>query len=385
MMSDELCLNCGRTLYFDAELLLWRCKNPDCRRIYTYRDLHGEHLPDVIAEGRESKGPERSRRDAFLFLLAVLVVGAAISVPLVLFGSSHGNEGSKSEALTVTSPIVTPITTFKTSSTPSPTPPPRQNCVNSVCTYYGKQPPYARTSLSQATIQLVRNPNATDPTWQQLKSFLLTDNTDEETYNALIFPCGAFAEELQNHAEAAGIKAAWVGIDFADGGASHALDAFNTTDEGLVYVDCTGKDLTAIRIVPFGSKTYGDINNWDKVAYLTIGKEYGLVSLDVATCPEYSCYEAYEQKKADFDAKLQQYNQEVEAYNSDADAYSIWITGKVFYVGTAEDERAQQWYADLQKQKQHLDAESQALDTEGNALGGFWQPLGIVSHIEIYW
>lgn len=39
VVTDEICPNCGRNLYYDTQLLLWRCKNPECRRIYTHQDL----------------------------------------------------------------------------------------------------------------------------------------------------------------------------------------------------------------------------------------------------------------------------------------------------------------------------------------------------------
>ena len=55
------------------------------------------------------------------------------------------------------------------------------------------------------------------------------------------FTCGDYAEQVQNNAENAGIKCAWVGIDFTQGG-GHACNAFNTTDKGLIFIDCTTGD-----------------------------------------------------------------------------------------------------------------------------------------------
>jgi len=40
-LSQELCPDCGKNLYYDGELLLWRCRN--CRRIYTKQDLETQH------------------------------------------------------------------------------------------------------------------------------------------------------------------------------------------------------------------------------------------------------------------------------------------------------------------------------------------------------
>ena len=62
--------------------------------------------------------------------------------------------------------------------------------------------------------------------------------------------CGDFAERLHNNAEMAGIRCAYVAIDLSGytdpnnygigSNTGHALDAFQTTDRGLVYVDDTG-------------------------------------------------------------------------------------------------------------------------------------------------
>jgi hypothetical protein len=305
------------------------------------------------------------------------------------------------------------------------------SCLDDICIYHGKQPPYGKAPYSEGNggdnlVHIVNNPKAIDPTWEQLKSFLTMDDTDEHPYLPEIYMCADFAEEIQNNAEAAGIRAAFVTIDFEDGSIGHALNAFNTSDRGLFYIDCTGPGL--IVITPTGgNETYDTEHDWDKAAYIEIGEPYGIVSLDVATCPEYSCYEAYEQEEADFETRLEQYNQrreqynqrreqsnqkleqfnqEVDAYNSDVDAYNSWIEGKVFYVDTPEYQTQQEWYARLQQEGQNLDTqgqtlhteeqildteeqtlrtEGQALDTEEKSLGTYYEPLGTVSRVRIYW
>jgi len=40
MAQSEICPNCGRNLYYDTTLLLWRCRN--CKHIYTYHDLQSQ-------------------------------------------------------------------------------------------------------------------------------------------------------------------------------------------------------------------------------------------------------------------------------------------------------------------------------------------------------
>jgi len=116
-----------------------------------------------------------------------------------------------------------------------------------VSIFHNLQPPYYSKTYGEP-VHLINNKDATDPTWQQLMSFLIADRTDQKEYSVFLFPCGAFAEEVHNNAEAAGIRTAWVGIDFEGEEIGHALNAFETTDKGLVYIDCTGDDLSLIRL-----------------------------------------------------------------------------------------------------------------------------------------
>jgi hypothetical protein len=89
-------------------------------------------------------------------------------------------------------------------------------------------------------VALVDNPKATNPTWSQLLNFLSQDQTEKHTYIANVYDCSQFSRDLHNNAETAGIRAAEVQVWFVNDKVGHALDAFLTTDYGLVYVDCTG-------------------------------------------------------------------------------------------------------------------------------------------------
>lgn len=53
--SQEICPNCDRNLYYDSELLLWRCRN--CSRIYTYHDLQNQRAYRKTG----SRGTEQTR------------------------------------------------------------------------------------------------------------------------------------------------------------------------------------------------------------------------------------------------------------------------------------------------------------------------------------
>jgi len=107
-------------------------------------------------------------------------------------------------------------------------------------------------------MQLVNNNDATNPTWQQLKDFLRSDKTDQNQYILGSYMCADFAKEVHDNAEAAGIRAAFVGVFFEGEIEGHALNAFESIDKGLVYIDCT---------------------ELDTIVYIEKGKEYQPISL----------------------------------------------------------------------------------------------------------
>jgi hypothetical protein len=84
--------------------------------------------------------------------------------------------------------------------------------------------------------------------------------------------CADFAERLHNNAELAGIRCAYVSITLVEypdpynygisSSTGHACNAFQTTDRGLVYIDCTGI-----------SDNYGPDNN-DRIVSVCIGEQY---------------------------------------------------------------------------------------------------------------
>jgi hypothetical protein len=127
---------------------------------------------------------------------------------------------------------------------------------------------------------LTDNESAKNCSWYDLLIFLENDDTDELMYRNGTFVCTDFAERLHNNAEQAGIRAAFVIIDYSDEEIGHAINAFETTDMGLVFIDCTGST----------EKNNGRIN-WDKMAYVKEGEKYAVVSLDYAKEAGYDFYE----------------------------------------------------------------------------------------------
>ena len=225
-------------------------------------------------------------------------------------------------------------------------------------------------------IRLKNNPEAVDVTFKEVLTFIRLDTTDLREYidrgnpnGAVPFVCSDFAETVHNNAETAGIRAGYVSIDWAEGGIGHAIDAFETTDLGPVYFDCTGKSLFS-QVEENDSKIA--MGSWDKVAYLELGKKYGAIGLEYAKSPDYAFFEEYDQKWGEYKQLLGSYNSQVKLYNQE-------IEGKVFHRDTADYQRIQLW-------EQELITKENALDKLVLEIGDSrYRPLGIVSNFEIHW
>jgi len=234
----------------------------------------------------------------------------------------------------------------------------------------GIDPPYLKEP--SLPIHLVNNPDARDVSFAELKSFLLEDDTDEEDYVVGVRTCGNFAEKLHDNAEKAEIRAAFVALHFSGEPESpHALNAFQTTDRGLVYVDCIGEGLEPVTSEEWLYEEAYTCEN-DKVAYIEVGKEYGVVSIDKAESLQYSFYIEYNQDWQTCKDMLADYNDDVMRYNEE-------ISGEVYYEGSPELAAIQLWEAELAEKERMIDELAEEI---GNC---WFEPLGIVGSVEIYW
>lgn len=248
------------------------------------------------------------------------------------------------------------------------------------------QPPYGLGPYSSGEVNLVNNRRAINPTWRELCDFLVEDPTDEDYYSAY-HACGEFAQDLHNNAEASGIKVAFVVIHFKDKfrsrpSESHALNAFYTTDKGLVYIDCTGEGSSGdIGIVHVTLSFWGEDPDfeysveWDKVAYVKRGKGLGYVSIAPGISLDYSFYQTQWMKWQFYLNALEGYSREVNAYNSNVAPHGITL-----FLDRPEYAEAMDWYNRLERRKKEL---LEQLATLGPCA---WEPTNdIVESIEIYW
>jgi len=230
-------------------------------------------------------------------------------------------------------------------------------------------------------IILIDNPAAVDPTYAELVAFIEQDTTDNNDY--LVQPrigyvCADFAEDVHNNAEAAGIRAASVSVDFEGSDEGHALNAFDTIDRGLVYIDCTGQSFEdKLNFHPEETEegfifVSDNPDSWDAVAYIRVGEEYGLIPLARAEALYYNFY-------AEYKKKWQIYQELLAAFNDSVTRFNQEIEDQTYYQGSAEMARMETWQADL-------DERAELLDELSGELGDIWfEPKGIVSDIQIHW
>jgi hypothetical protein len=98
------------------------------------------------------------------------------------------------------------------------------------------------------------SPDARNVTYGGLMDFILQDKTDQLIYNDARFVCIDFAVAVHDNAELRNISAGVVTCSI--GGTLHALNVFNTTDRGLVYIDSTG------------ARADAPVHNYDKIAHI---------------------------------------------------------------------------------------------------------------------
>ncbi|CAJ36821.1 AN1-type zinc finger domain-containing protein [Methanocella arvoryzae] len=237
----------------------------------------------------------------------------------------------------------------------------------------------ARTTITYVTLPvqnttgvqvvLANNRSAVDPTYDELVRFLKADDTSSMKYVSPGWTCADFARRLHDNAEAQGIKAGFVGVEFYgdsidysiydDGSGNllsppgapdmgHGLNIFNTVDKGLVYVDA--------------SSIY-EGSTGDRIAYVVEGREFNEIDLDYAAGTDYSFYSGYRQKYLDYIHELKEYNRLAKNYNQ----------------GIAEPGM------ELNQMALVLKSRSDVLNAKKAEIGPFYYPSGTVKKINVYW
>jgi hypothetical protein len=198
-------------------------------------------------------------------------------------------------------------------------------------------------------IILKNNPAATNPTFDETVAFIEADATNYRDYiksGPDAYVCSDFAEEVHNNAEAAGIRAGWVGITFNGTEEGHALDCFETTDRGLIYIDCTNG----------GSEDEENTaSSGDAIAYIETGKEYGILNIDVVVSSPYDYYTLQYEFYAEREKAWQDYQNRLDSFNKEVDRYNKEISGKVYTYGSPEEQQISAWKEELQEKQRMLE------------------------------
>jgi hypothetical protein len=95
-----------------------------------------------------------------------------------------------------------------------------------------------------------------DPTYKQAVAFLARDKTDKNEYDEDSYVCSHFARDVDNNAEAEGLRCAFVDLRYSQGG--HSIIAFNTIDKGLVYFEPQFDD--EVEVIMY--RSYSRLNNY---------------------------------------------------------------------------------------------------------------------------
>jgi hypothetical protein len=90
--------------------------------------------------------------------------------------------------------------------------------------------------LSTLTTTFGSSPSFRDPTYSEAQQFVNADNTDRNPYIIGSYTCVNFAADFRSNALRSGYECGIVFLYFPDN-TRHAINGFNTTDKGLVFVE----------------------------------------------------------------------------------------------------------------------------------------------------
>ncbi len=74
-----------------------------------------------------------------------------------------------------------------------------------------------------------------NPTFQEVKDFILKDTTSHNQFVLNKYECRHFATDVDNNADKAGIRCAFVLLCYSKG--QHAVIGFDTIDRGMIYIE----------------------------------------------------------------------------------------------------------------------------------------------------
>ncbi len=94
-------------------------------------------------------------------------------------------------------------------------------------------------------VDVKRDYNVRDPTYQEALEFIHLDQTDKNLYNQH-YKCINFANDFRNNALREGYRCGYVTIDFPE--TDHAIVCFNTSDNGLIFIEPQNDEIVTLTI-----------------------------------------------------------------------------------------------------------------------------------------
>jgi len=116
----------------------------------------------------------------------------------------------------------------------------------------------------------VRDTAIHDPTYKEVLNFIALDQTDKNTFNTENYTCLNFAVDVRNHALLRGYRCGLVYVVFPS--SSHAIVCFNTTDQGLIYIEPQNDAIVELKVgQPYWDRTeYSPPFYDDRIIYIAI-------------------------------------------------------------------------------------------------------------------
>lgn len=102
-----------------------------------------------------------------------------------------------------------------------------------------------------------------DPTYSEVIAFVNSDTTDENEYTE-DYICFDFTSDFKSNAFQTGYRCGFVYIELNE--SAHAIVCFNTTDNGLIYIEPQTDEIVTLTI----GQVYDDQTSWGPITYIGI-------------------------------------------------------------------------------------------------------------------
>jgi len=116
-------------------------------------------------------------------------------------------------------------------------------------------------------IDLKRYYNLRDPTCQEALQFIFSDQTDKNQYNQS-YTCVNFANNFINNALNEGYRCGYVIIESPE--TRHAIVCFNTSDNGLIFVEPQNDELVTLTTEQRLSITWRIVSEFPSILVLSL-------------------------------------------------------------------------------------------------------------------